>query len=151
MKKLTPKQEKFAQLYVELGNASEAYRRSYNVKETTKDTTINVKASELLSNGNVSVRVKELQENLKQKNQITKQDIINYHLKMVKAWESLQKLGEKETLTKDEKQKFYLLKEMVKGSDYRGSLDSVTKMLGFNEPDKVDNNISIEIIEKKRD
>ena len=27
---LTPKQEKFCQLYIELGNASEAYRQSYD-------------------------------------------------------------------------------------------------------------------------
>ena len=31
MKKLTPKQEKFAQLAVTLGNQSEAYRQAYDV------------------------------------------------------------------------------------------------------------------------
>ena len=56
MIKLTPKQEKFAQVYVETGNASEAYRQSYNA-ERMKPETIWVKASELLSCGNVSVRV----------------------------------------------------------------------------------------------
>ena len=35
MKKLTPKQEKFCQLYVELGNASDAYRQAYNVDDNT--------------------------------------------------------------------------------------------------------------------
>jgi hypothetical protein len=34
MKKLTDKQEKFAQLVVKLGNQSEAYRQAYDVKET---------------------------------------------------------------------------------------------------------------------
>lgn len=30
---LTPKQEKFCQLYIELGNASEAYRQSYDCQD----------------------------------------------------------------------------------------------------------------------
>lgn len=61
-RKLTPKQEAFAREYVKCGNASEAYRRSYNVGEDTKPNVIAVKASELLKNGNVTVRVDELQE-----------------------------------------------------------------------------------------
>lgn len=58
---LTPKQEAFAHAYVETGNASEAYRRSYNAGNM-KPAVIAVKACELLGSGNVSVRVKELQE-----------------------------------------------------------------------------------------
>jgi len=42
---LTPKQEKFANLYVELGNASEAYRQAYDVGVDTKDETIWAKSS----------------------------------------------------------------------------------------------------------
>jgi phage terminase small subunit len=60
-KKLTPKQEKFCKKYIETGNASEAYRHAYKA-EKTKASVIHVKASEVLSNGNVTVRVKELQE-----------------------------------------------------------------------------------------
>ena len=30
---MTPKQEKFCQLYVELGNASEAYRQAYDASK----------------------------------------------------------------------------------------------------------------------
>lgn len=29
---MTPKQDKFCMLYIELGNASEAYRQSYNAE-----------------------------------------------------------------------------------------------------------------------
>lgn len=56
---MTPKQEKFCQLYVELGNASEAYRQSYDAARM-KDATINVKASQLLAQGKIAVRVAEL-------------------------------------------------------------------------------------------
>ena len=44
--KLTIKQEKFCNLYIELGNASEAYRQSYNC-EKMKPESVNNKAYEL--------------------------------------------------------------------------------------------------------
>jgi phage terminase small subunit len=56
---MTPKQEKFCQLYVELGNASEAYRQAYNAARM-KSATINVKASQLLDQDKIAVRVAEL-------------------------------------------------------------------------------------------
>ncbi|EPZ98572.1 terminase small subunit, partial [Glaesserella parasuis] len=40
---LTPKQEKFCQLYIELGNASEAYRQAYDCSKMSNET-INTKA-----------------------------------------------------------------------------------------------------------
>lgn len=58
---LTVKQEAFAQAYVETGNASEAYRRCYSAKSMKADV-IAVKACELLKNGKVAVRVKQLQQ-----------------------------------------------------------------------------------------
>ena len=33
MGNLTPKQEKFCQKYIEMGNASEAYRQAYNASK----------------------------------------------------------------------------------------------------------------------
>lgn len=72
---LTPKQEAFALAYVETGNASEAYRRSYNA-EKMKPSVIAVKASELLANGNVAVRVAELQAAHVERHEITVDDIL---------------------------------------------------------------------------
>lgn len=59
---LTPKQEDFVQAFLETGNASEAYKRAYNVKPTTKNETIRVSAAKLLSDPNITLRVSELQE-----------------------------------------------------------------------------------------
>lgn len=56
---LTLKQENFCLAYVETGNASEAYRRSYNA-ERMKPETITKRASELLSNGVIAGRLAEL-------------------------------------------------------------------------------------------
>lgn len=56
---MTPKQEKFCQLYVELGNASAAYRGAYDAAES-KAETVHKRASELLQHGDVAGRIKEL-------------------------------------------------------------------------------------------
>jgi phage terminase small subunit len=58
---MTPKQQAFAQAYVETGNASEAYRRAYNA-ENMKDNVIHQKAYELLQNGEVTVMVQQLRD-----------------------------------------------------------------------------------------
>lgn len=71
LKNLTIKQENFCQAYIETGNASEAYRKAYSYKKM-KDSVINIKACELLKNGKVSVRVRELQSELKKSSDIKK-------------------------------------------------------------------------------
>ncbi|WP_312450076.1 terminase small subunit [Stutzerimonas nitrititolerans] len=72
---LTPKQEAFCSAYLETGNASEAYRRAYNA-ENMKAATIAVKASELLANGKVAVRLAEMREATAKRNQITVDDLL---------------------------------------------------------------------------
>ncbi|NQV85002.1 MAG: terminase small subunit [Rhodospirillales bacterium] len=58
---LSPKQEKFCLVYIETGNASEAYRQSYNAVNM-KPETINRKAKVELDKGKIRARVQELQE-----------------------------------------------------------------------------------------
>lgn len=72
---LTPKQEAFARAYVETGNASEAYRRAYDA-ENMKREVIAVKASELLTNGNVKVMVDNLKEEALQRHRLTVDDLL---------------------------------------------------------------------------
>ncbi len=71
---LTPKREKFVQAYVETGNASEAYRRAFNA-ENIKPEVIHVKASELLADGKVKVRVDELKRHHAERHDVTVDDI----------------------------------------------------------------------------
>lgn len=72
---LTIKQEAFCQAYIETGNASEAYRTAY-AADKMKAEAIHVKASELLSNGKISVRVRELQGEIKQRHNVTVDSLI---------------------------------------------------------------------------
>lgn len=59
---LTPKQEKFCHKYIELGDASKAYRACYNVGAATKDNTVYRKAKEVMDNGKVAARIEELRK-----------------------------------------------------------------------------------------
>lgn len=58
---LTPKQELFCQHYVDIGNASEAYRLAYNCAKM-KQATVWDCASKLLDNPKVTQRVEELKQ-----------------------------------------------------------------------------------------
>ena len=62
--KLSVKQEKFCNYYIECGNASEAYRSAYPNSKKWADKTVWERASVLLKNNKVLTRVKELQEEL---------------------------------------------------------------------------------------
>ena len=111
---------------------------------------INVNASKLLSDTNISLRVKELQKQQVEEFKITRKDVAEGYLEIIKAWQYLMDLAAKDNLSKEQKSRFYLLKEMVKGSDYRGAYDSLAKMFGLNAPDKQEieqkvHNINIEI------
>jgi len=74
--KLTVKEELFAQNYIKTGNASEAFRLSYNAKKML-DKTITEKSSRLLKKSNISARIKQLQDKLAEKHDISKERILN--------------------------------------------------------------------------
>lgn len=72
---LTPKQERFAVLYLQLGNASEAYRRSYDAKGV-KAESVNRLAYGVLKNVKVASRIEELRAALKVKAGTTLEELI---------------------------------------------------------------------------
>jgi len=64
--RLTIKQEKFCQEYLKCGNASEAYRKSYNAGKMATGT-INTNAKTLLKNNPVAIRIEELRNRVEKK------------------------------------------------------------------------------------
>ena len=68
---LTPKQEAFAQAVVTGLTQSDAYRAAYKVRPGTKAVSINVAASKLMADPNISIRVAKLRETVAKKSQIT--------------------------------------------------------------------------------
>lgn len=72
---LTPKQENFCLAYLETGNASEAYRRSYDAENMTPES-VNRKAKELIDNGKITARLEELRAPVIAKAQLTVEDLL---------------------------------------------------------------------------
>jgi hypothetical protein len=79
-KRITPKQENFAIHYALTGNATEAYRKAYNSKPSTKPETIHSNASQLLNNTQVAQRIEELRAKTRKvaekKFEVTKEAIL---------------------------------------------------------------------------
>ena len=67
---LTPKQEKFCQVYIETGNASEAYRQAYDVTKA-KEATINRNAKAQLDHIKISARIESLRELHQKRHEVT--------------------------------------------------------------------------------
>lgn len=57
---LTDKQEAFALAYVETGNATEAYRRAYDVAADARDSWIYVEAAQLIDHPKIAPRIQEI-------------------------------------------------------------------------------------------
>lgn len=72
---LTPKQEAFCLAYLKTGNASEAYRLSYNA-ENMNAQTVYKRASELLDKGEITARLEVLRAPIIAKAQITVEDLL---------------------------------------------------------------------------
>ncbi len=66
----TPKQRKFAENYVEGGNACEAYRIAYDV-ENMKPATVRREAMRALSNPTIATYIRELQKTHRQRHDVT--------------------------------------------------------------------------------
>ena len=67
---LTPKQEKFCQLYIELGNASEAYRQSYDA-DSMAEPTVNREAKGLLDNPKIATRLDQIRKEHGKRHNVT--------------------------------------------------------------------------------
>jgi len=74
--KLTPKQDAFCLKYLELGNASDAYRASYSAGKM-KPETINRNAFELLQNSKIATRVDFLRAETCEKALLTQVKVIS--------------------------------------------------------------------------
>jgi len=71
---MTPKQADFVRWYFELGNASEAYKRAYNSR--AKPNTLHRKANELLKHPIIKSEIEAMQEEAKNRNNITIDNVI---------------------------------------------------------------------------
>ncbi|WP_320019671.1 terminase small subunit [Labilibaculum manganireducens] len=151
--KLTPKQTKFATLFVECGNASQAYRESYNASNM-KPNTINRKAFELLQKDYITATIKELQSELKEKDLLSKEDILNDlaaiasvniadYVDEFDIAKQILKFKPVSEWTPEMKRACASLKNGKNGIELTlhgitHAYDRICKMLGFNQAEKID-------------
>lgn len=90
---LTPKQAKFVEVYLETGNASEAYRQAYNVKSMNENT-INRNAHSLLYNNKIAARLEEIKAKNAERTQVTLEYLTNRLIKAADMAEEQGKAGE---------------------------------------------------------
>lgn len=73
---ITVKQEKFCQVFVETGNATEAYRASYST-DNMKNETVNEEASRLRNSPKLSTRIEEIRKEHRLRHNITVDDLLD--------------------------------------------------------------------------
>lgn len=150
MKEITIKRENFCNYYVETGNASEAFRRAYTCKKM-KDKTINENASRLLADSKVAARIKELQKEIKEKSDITKEKILRELECIINAkitdYVELKdgKLSFKdfELLNENQVKAIESVKQGKNGIELKlhgksWSIERICKMLGYDAPLKIE-------------
>ena len=149
MKKLTKKQTDFVNLYIELGNAAEAYRRAYDVGKDTTEQVVYNEASKLLRNRYISVRVSELKSELGEQYKIEQGYIIQGLLEIINDTEETFDLGKLSSLDKDERSKYFRMMQQTKNTDKLRALETLAKMLGLNEPEKHEHTVDIKPFKTK--
>ncbi|MEG1749945.1 MAG: terminase small subunit [Tannerellaceae bacterium] len=144
--KLTIKQENFCNLYMETGNATEAYRRAYDCGNMKYDTIVK-RAGELLNNGVITGRLEKMRTQLNEQSNIRKQQILE-ELKAM-AFSDIGDFVEFdgttlaikpfEDLTIPQRRMIEAIKKGKYGIEIRlhgktFAIDRICKMLGFDAP-----------------
>lgn len=122
-RKLTIKQEKFCNFYIETGNASEAYRRAYDCSDKSAQWLV-VNSSKLLKNANIALRVKELQQEQQRKSDITKEEILQLCADVIRGKEVTDFIEERNG------------KKLTRTLSKSWAIDRICKMCGFDAPGK---------------
>ena len=136
-KELTPKEQKFAELCVSLGNQTEAYRQAYNV--TNKDAEwLTSKASHIAAKDNVRATIQKLKGDVSVQHGIDRAFILKGYLEIISDADYTFQLGADNTLSTEDKQAFYRVMNQTKNTDKLRALESIAKMMGLNEPEVIE-------------
>ena len=138
-KELTPKEQKFAELCVSLGNQTEAYRQAF--KPTKKDAEwLRINASQLANQTNIALTIQKLKGEVSVQHGIDRGFILKGYLEIISDADYTFQLGADNTLSKEDKQAFYRVMNQTKNTDKLRALESIAKMMGLNEPEVVEHN-----------
>ena len=141
-KELTPKEQKFAELCVSLGNQTEAYRQAYNVSNKDAEW-LTSKASHIAAKDNVRATIQNLKGEVSIQHGIDRAFILKGYLEIISDADYTFQLGADNTLSKEDKQAFYRVMNQTKNTDKLRALESIAKMMGLNEPEVVEHNHTV--------
>ena len=141
-KELTPKEQKFAELCVSLGNQTEAYRQAYKPANLDAEW-IKSNASQLASQTNIAQTIQNLKGEVSVQHGIDRAFILKGYLEIISDADYTFQLGADNTLTKEDKQAFYRVMNQTKNTDKLRALESIAKMMGLNEPEVVEHNHTV--------
>ena len=141
-KELTPKEQKFAELCVSLGNQTEAYRQAF--KPAKKDAEwLRINASQLANQTNIALTIQNLKGEVSVQHGIDRGFILKGYLEIISDADYTFQLGADNTLSKEDKQAFYRVMNQTKNTDKLRALESIAKMMGLNEPEVVEHNHTV--------
>lgn len=133
MEQLKPKQERFAQLYVELGSAAEAYRRAYDSEG--KPESVQVSASRLLADAKVTLRINSIREELAEASLWRRVDSIAILAEIARGEDSEAKTSDRVSAVKEINSMFGWKRQEVKHS---GQIDTPLIVVLDGEEDEED-------------
>lgn len=141
-KELTPKEQKFAELCVTLGNQTEAYRQAYNVSNKDAEW-LKVKASQIANKDNVSITIEKLKGELSTAHGITRAALVEKAFEVINDADHTFQLGADNTLSKEDTKAFYRIMNQTSNKDKLRALEFIAKLTGLNEPEKVEHKHTI--------
>lgn len=80
---LTEKQERFCQAYIEFGDKGRAYRDAYDA-DSMNSNSVAVEANKLFKDPKITLRVEELQKEIRERNKVKIDDVLGVLADMIK-------------------------------------------------------------------
>lgn len=127
------KRKKFADEYLIDMNATRAY-----VAAGYSSTNPDKNAYKLLQIKEVKDYINKELKKTTDKLEIKREDIIKKAYNIPLLYAEMLELAQRDDLDEDEELRLIRLSNLVKGSDSNKALEILNKMMGFNEPDKLD-------------
>jgi len=164
MSNLTPKQEKAIQEYlINGGNKTQAYKSAYSTSNM-KEETITNKAYQLFKRGDIRARLEELQKKQAKKHDITKDKVLKQLCDI--AFLDIGRLADEKGKIKDIQELDEHTRRLLQGAELKSlgsgdnsilsmsyklsdklkAIEMINKMLGYNEPEKIEQNQSITFV-----
>lgn len=134
MRKLTVKQTRFCEKYVELGNKIEAYRQSYNYGKMGT-ATINQCVNELFKNPKITLHINELQKRNKEKFEHTLDDSLRLDFELIERYKKHLSVLENPKSDIQEVQAAKRAMHFIGVNGFNAAMERVSKKLGFYQKD----------------